>query len=237
VNQLLAVAILKRLGHSAHAVANGREVLEALGTASYDLVLMDCQMPEMDGYEATRVIRKGEKEAGNRIPIVALTANAMRADQIKCLDSGMDDYISKPLKKEKLMQAIARWCPDSAVTKGALGVPYDRQCLLNSVDGDLDSVRQLVTLYLRESEEILSQLGRKVELQDVEGIQSAAHRLKGVMLSVGADAVTIANDLQELAQNGKVVDCRERFNTLAVEVRALDQALIQHELAGAAPVK
>jgi CheY-like chemotaxis protein len=114
VNQLVVLRLLKTLGYSAHAVTNGREVLEVLGNALYDLVLMDCQMPEMDGYEATRAIRKKEQETGRHIPIVALTAHAMKGDQEKCLESGMDDYLPKPIRKEELGSMIHRWLPDSA---------------------------------------------------------------------------------------------------------------------------
>jgi CheY-like chemotaxis protein len=115
VNQLLAVTLLRKMGHSTHAVANGREAIDALSSASYDLVLMDCQMPEMDGYQATREIRIREKETGSHIPIVALTANAMTVDRIKCLECGMDDHVSKPLKKARLFEVIARWCPEADV--------------------------------------------------------------------------------------------------------------------------
>ncbi len=108
VNQLLIVTLLKSLGYTTHSVANGREVVDALAASEFDLVLMDCQMPEMDGYEATRTIRANEK-AGARIPIIALTANALKGDDLKCLESGMDDYLSKPVKKEILTATLAKW--------------------------------------------------------------------------------------------------------------------------------
>jgi CheY-like chemotaxis protein len=109
VNQLLAITLLKNLGYSAVAVANGCEALEAVSQSEFDLILMDCQMPEMDGLEATRQIRKIEVTSGDRIPIIALTANAMKSDQEKCLLAGMDDFVTKPVKKEILAQAISRW--------------------------------------------------------------------------------------------------------------------------------
>ncbi len=108
VNQLLIVTLLKSLGYAAHSVANGREVIDALATSDFDLVLMDCQMPELDGYEATRLIRANEKR-GARIPIIALTANALKGDDVKCLESGMDDYLSKPIRKEILTTTLAKW--------------------------------------------------------------------------------------------------------------------------------
>jgi len=111
VNQQLILAQLKSLGYLANAVANGREVVEALSTTPYDLVLMDCQMPVVDGFEATDFIRKKEKLSGDHIVIIALTANAMKEDREKCLQIGMDDYLSKPLRKDLLATVIEKWLP------------------------------------------------------------------------------------------------------------------------------
>jgi len=109
VNQLLVLSQLKSLGYSAIAVANGREAVEAVSSIPYDLVLMDCQMPEMDGFTATQAIRKLEQTTGRHITIIALTANAMKEDQERCLQSGMDDYMSKPLRKDTLAKVLERW--------------------------------------------------------------------------------------------------------------------------------
>jgi CheY-like chemotaxis protein len=108
VNLILAQKILGRLGYHPGHAGNGLEVLEALGRARYDLVLMDCQMPEMDGYEATRRIRQREAGTGDRIRIVAMTANAMNTDRDACLAAGMDDYLSKPINIDGLRAALAR---------------------------------------------------------------------------------------------------------------------------------
>ena len=108
-NQLLTLSFLKSLGYSAQAVANGLEALEAFKTGNFDLILMDCQMPEMDGFEATKQIRNFESSTGGHIPIIALTANAMKEDEDRCKSAGMDDYLSKPIKKDRLGIAIAHW--------------------------------------------------------------------------------------------------------------------------------
>jgi two-component system sensor histidine kinase/response regulator len=109
VNQKIAILQLQRLGCAADAVGNGVEAIEALNRIPYDAVLMDCQMPERDGYETTRIIRKQEAGTGNHLPIVALTANALAGDREKCLDAGMDEYVTKPLKPSELEAALAKW--------------------------------------------------------------------------------------------------------------------------------
>ena len=121
-NQMVAVQMLRRLGCQAEVAANGLEVIEALKKIPFDVVLMDCQMPEMDGYEATRVIRKKEAATGRHIPIIAMTANAMRGDRDKCLGAGMDDYLPKPVKLEALDQALGRFIGGSAEA-GASAAP------------------------------------------------------------------------------------------------------------------
>lgn len=109
VNQMVALAQLKKLGFSAQAVANGNEAVDAFSTGSFDLILMDCQMPEMDGFEATRKIRELEASTGKKIPIIALTANAMKEDEEKCLRYGMNDFVCKPVKQEQLLAKLERY--------------------------------------------------------------------------------------------------------------------------------
>jgi CheY-like chemotaxis protein len=121
VNQIVAVAALKRCGCSVEVVSNGLQALEALATGRYDAVLMDCQMPEMDGYAATTELRRRE-QGEHRLPVIAMTAHAMDGDREKCLAAGMDDYVSKPLRREQLVGALQAWIPAGSavfVTDGA----------------------------------------------------------------------------------------------------------------------
>jgi len=114
-NQIMALRQLEKLGHDVHIVSNGRQAVQSLALDShrYDIVFMDCQMPEMDGYEATRTIRKAEINSGRHVPIIAMTANAMTGDRETCIAAGMDDYIAKPVSRHVLREALARWVPDT----------------------------------------------------------------------------------------------------------------------------
>jgi CheY-like chemotaxis protein len=119
INQRLATALLKKMGHRPVVAANGREALELWSRETFDLILMDVQMPEMDGTEATAKIRALEQQSGKHIPIIALTANAMNGDRSRYLDAGMDDYITKPIIFKHVEQALARFCGDQAEPKTA----------------------------------------------------------------------------------------------------------------------
>ena len=122
-NQQVAVSILKKLGYRTDVVANGREAVKVLCDIPYDLVFMDCQMPEMDGYEATRLIRRNGSQVLNRnIPIIAMTANAMKGDREKCLDAGMNDYIAKPVSPDAIASVLEIWLSKSKEELAASGI-------------------------------------------------------------------------------------------------------------------
>ena len=118
VNQRLALRLLEKLGHRVELAGNGLEAVRLAGAVAYDAIFMDCQMPELDGFEATRRIRAAEAP-GRRVPIVAMTANALQGDRERCLEAGMDDYLTKPVRPGELAAVLARWLPDPGSTDPA----------------------------------------------------------------------------------------------------------------------
>ena len=178
VNQRVAVRMLEKRGFHADAVANGREAVDALAQIPYDLVLMDCQMPEMDGYAATAAIRRREQEQGTaarRTPIIAMTAHALKGDAEKCLAAGMDDYIPKPVTVQHLEAALTRWSPqtapgtlDEAVDASALAALQDLQG-----EGQPDLLAELSAIYLRETPLRLAALHEALARADAEALRRA----------------------------------------------------------------
>jgi CheY-like chemotaxis protein len=139
VNQQVAVGVLAALGYRADVVANGLEAVEAIGLVPYAAILMDCQMPEMDGFEAAQEIRRREK-TGRHIPIIALTADILKDARAKCLAAGMDDYITKPLKMQELGAALERWLPSTVASKSQTNPqPEGDISIAPSLVADLDS--------------------------------------------------------------------------------------------------
>jgi PAS domain S-box-containing protein len=207
VNQKVAVRQLQKLGYRADSVANGREAVEALGRIAYDLVLMDCQMPEMDGYAATAEIRLREG-AAKHTPIVAMTANALEGDRAKCLAAGMDDYVSKPVRPEELAAVLERFLADDAVTVETTGAtpeeispPVDVERLHQMMGDDPKEVADILGVYLEQMSASLEKLVVAVESGDAVEVESIAHNCVGVSATCGMSAVV--GPLRELERMGR----------------------------------
>ncbi len=211
VNQKLAAHLLKKRGHRIEVVGTGREALAAIERQRFDLVLMDVQMPVMGGLEATAQIRDREKRGGGHLPIVAMTAHAMKGDRERCLEAGMDGYVSKPVRKKELFEAI-----ESAVAAGsrpAAGHPLpaaevapcataiDAEDLRQKLDGDRELLRELVELFLKSSPGALASLRKGVESADPKQVENAAHSLKGTLGNFTARLA--AATAQELESAGR----------------------------------
>ncbi|MEC4891378.1 MAG: PAS domain S-box protein, partial [Nitrospira sp.] len=209
VNREVALGMLENLGCHVHAVETGRLALEALRREPFDLVLMDCQMPDMDGFEATREIRHREERLGTRIPIVALTAHALQGDRELCLVLGMDDYLSKPFTIDQLRNLLQRWLPSSASTQDHAAPPQATPPSLpaatplltdqSPVDprtwesilslqrpGHPDLLAKIIDLYLKDSEKLVDKIVAAAETGDLPGLQDAAHSLKSRSATLGA---------------------------------------------------
>jgi len=242
-NRIIAVKMLEKLGHSAQAVANGQEALESLRRFSYDLVLMDCQMPVMDGFEATRAIRGSTPDVTNPgIPIIALTAHAMKGDRDLCLEAGMNDYVSKPTNVHDLSAAIGRCFPmidrfydaGAVVQERRLAQPqdFDRDGFLERLLGDHALAAELAGVFLADAPALLEELSAAIGAGDASGTGRIAHTLKGLSANMGGDALSrIAAEMNELAKAGNLAalqevlpGARQAFLTLSNHLREFESA-------------
>ena len=252
-NQLVALSILKKLGLGADIAGNGQEALESLGRNAYDLVLMDCHMPLMDGYEATQRIRNSEHRAkdGNQIchaspssiPIIAMTANAMKGDREKCLAAGMDDYVSKPISIQSLAEALGKWLPkdmnesaaspsdviwaDSTKLSSPTTPIWDRAAMLDRLMGDSKLVNIVTDAFLEDIPQQIDILCARLDASDLESVQRQAHTIKGASANVGGGEVCAVAAAMELAAKAKDIgairlridELRKAFSALQAEMR------------------
>jgi len=242
VNQKLAVRLLEKQGHQVVVAGNGREALTLLNIAppssadcgatppaasssirSFDLILMDVQMPEMDGLEATAAIRQWEKEQGGHIPILAMTAYALKGDREKCLAAGMDGYITKPIRAAELYQALCSLssCPSSENVP-ALGQTINWAEALERVGGDRQLLRELVRLFPGECQRLLGEARKALADGQTSKLRLAAHTLKGALGTLAATkAQTPAAQLETMARNGNLEGADEILVALEREVDRL----------------
>jgi len=210
VNQKLAVGLLSKRGNTVVVANNGREAVETLSGESFDLVLMDVQMPEMDGLEAAAAIRRVEKTTGGHIPIVAMTAHALKGDRQRCLDAGMDDYISKPVRADEMFATIARALGQTSEAESSDGPPPetdrpDWDVALRTTGGDRELLKEVIRAYQEESPRCLSQLRSAAAGGDADAVRRAAHILKGSMRYFGARrAYDVAYEIEKMGIDGKL---------------------------------
>lgn len=208
VNQRVAVAMLNRLGHIATVVNNGREALEAWEQGNFDLVLMDCQMPEMDGFTATAMIRKREMARAQRTVIVAMTANALEGDREQCLAAGMDDYLPKPVTRTRLKQTLDRWLSGRGSQPVAIEIPavemLDRTQLLAATGDDVELAREILGMFADSLPELVTRIANAAHARDAAALYAAAHELKGAAGNIGARQLAdLAAELESLASAGR----------------------------------
>jgi CheY-like chemotaxis protein len=218
-NRALALAILQRRGHEVIVAGNGREALSQLDRHEVDLILMDVQMPEMGGIEATRLIRA---RGGRHLPIVAMTAHAMKGDREKCLEAGMDHYISKPIDSAALL-ALIDSIPRASATVGA---PFDTDAFVSRLGGDEGLARQMAALFTEDAVRLLNDLRAAVEASDADGLKRAAHALKGSAGNFDAHAtVELAAVLERQAAVPDLEGAGDLCRRLEREIARLVEAL------------
>jgi two-component system sensor histidine kinase/response regulator len=252
VNRQVARYQLQRLGYAVEAVNNGREALEALAEADYDLVLMDCQMPEMDGYEATAEIRRREGRA-RHTPVIGVTAHAFEADREKCLASGMDEHLAKPVEPAVLQNVLSHWLAAGAsrAEAGGAGARADggsaflEELVKTSVldafregleEGDPDPLAELLELFCRNTESALKTLRDALREGDALTVERTAHSLKGSSDVLGLEKLAaLSAGLEEKARGGSLRGAESAPAQIEAELRHVRRAL-ENELARAAHV-
>ncbi|MEP7153305.1 MAG: response regulator [Nitrospira sp.] len=240
VNQKLAVRMLERLGYQPDIVSNGNEALAAFEREVYSAIVMDCQMPVMDGYEATRHIREQEQQphpARDRahIPIIALTANAMQGDRERCKAAGMDDYLSKPVKIDDLGRILHRWMPLPTVEDAPPPVPpremsksdasiFDASTMLTNIGGDIELFDQLIRLFLDRHPTMVQDIELAISQADSVALERAAHSMKGTAGNLCApDVVLLASQLEATGRLGTLDDAP----ALVIQLRRTIQQLVE----------
>jgi len=234
VNQEVALAILRRIGYSADVVANGLQAVMALRRTRYDAVLMDCHMPEMDGYEATRQIRDAAGGALNpAVPIIAVTAAATAGDRTRCLEAGMNDYITKPVGPNQIMRALAKWLrtPKPAPAAEDSAPPpaeavFDEAGLLRRLGMNKEIAGKVLRAFLGDMPGQLLALGRALDTEDAATARRVAHTIKGAAANVSASALRAAAlRTEEAAKEARLPAVAELVPAIEKELAAFDSAV------------
>jgi two-component system sensor histidine kinase/response regulator len=225
INRTLVVRLLQKRGHRTTVARNGREALAALEREAFDVALMDVQMPELDGFETTAEIRARERTSGRHLPVVAMTAHAMKGDRERCLAAGMDGYVSKPIDGRKLYEVIERTASAQAVGHAG-GAVVDVEALLRRAGGDRRLMRDMADLFLSDAPRMLDAVRDALAAGDAPALAHAAHALKGSVSNFAtAEATETAQELERLARGGALDEARAAHARVEEEVARVCQAL------------
>ncbi len=228
VNQRVALGLLNSRGHNVRIAATGREAVAAVERESFDLVLMDLQMPEMDGIEATAAIRAREQASGGRVRIVAMTARAMAGDRERCLAAGMDGYLAKPIDRARLLAVVedgAAGDPAGAAPPAAAAA-FDRALLLARLGGDEALLALVVRLFLEDCPGRLAAIRQALDARDAAALEASAHALKGAAANLSAGRlIAAAATLERTAHERRLEAAEAGWRLVLNEVAALTDAL------------
>lgn len=235
-NQKLVTSVLEKRGHQVTIAHNGREAVELFGRRAYDLVLMDIQMPIMDGFQATAAIREHEKALDQTTPIVAMTAHAMRGDRERCIEAGMDAYIPKPIDVQQLIELVETVSvkpkvtePDPSVPGSSASQVFDVESTMRRLAGDKELFREFVDYFHEDSPKLLTALRGSLTIDDAAAVQRAAHSLKGLAANFGAQrCAEAALQLEEAGAAGDLQKAGRLFSQLEGEVARLVEALAEY---------
>ena len=247
INQKVTLGVLARLGYRAEAVADGREAIFSLAALHYDLVLMDCQMPVLDGYATSRAIRDPVSAVLNhRIPIIAMTASALPGDREKCLEAGMDDYLTKPVNPRALAMVLERWLnparqennqePVSAL-KASQEVVLDQDQLWEVMQGDEAMAREIIAVFLEDVPAHLASLEQALAESDGNLAARKAHSIKGAASNVGGVALrALAARVELLCRDIDLGEAEKLLPQLTEHLNHLNKAFQDLNLVTASPV-
>jgi CheY-like chemotaxis protein len=253
VNQELVSLLVKKLGHQVELVSNGKEAFKALQDKAFALVLMDCQMPEMDGYEATRAIREWEGPE-RHTPIIALTAAAMTGDREKCLAAGMDDYLTKPIQPEKLRDAFLRWLPqpkgnemplsnfesqsnpqssspetntEEGHSSANITMDSEKMAELRALGGN-DFVVKIITQFVQDASKSVAQLQDALDTENRDALIKVAHGLKGICRNIGVQQLAeLACAMEQQGRHASFEKLGNQFAIMGQELAEVQKALEQ----------
>jgi CheY-like chemotaxis protein len=232
VNQRLARRLLEKWGHTVVVAANGKKALTAWESEVFDLILMDVQMPEMSGLETTAAIRERERTTGKHLPIIAMTAHALKGDRERCLAAGMDAYVTKPIDPKKLSAAIeiqidsAAAVPSTPTNVVSREPGFDSNAVLERVGGDRELLREVALLFFEDTPVLLAEIRAAIDRNDPPALERSAHRLKGSVSNFGAKlAQEAALRLELMGRQGDVSNASERYQELERELAAVTSAI------------
>jgi CheY-like chemotaxis protein/HPt (histidine-containing phosphotransfer) domain-containing protein len=226
-NQLVTMSILDKLGYQADIAENGMEAIKALETCSFDLILMDVQMPEMDGIEATRRIRKADNVCNRDIPIVAMTAHAMKGDRERCLAAGMNEYLAKPFSAQSLAEVIERLLAEPGDRLPAHDPEvFDREELLIRIGGDHQLLHEIEAAFLEDASAQIESIQAAVVDGDASRVAEFGHALKSASAGIGANAIKdVAHQVELAGGTGDLEIARGLIEIAREELARFEQAV------------